>query len=323
MSDPSPDKHQHKSSFAALAIGAIGVVYGDVGTSPLYTMKEIFNHAHGLSPDKATVFGAMSLIFWALVMLICLKYVVFVMRADNRGEGGIMALMALALRKRNRPRQRAIITTLGLFGAALFYGDGIITPAISVLSAVEGLEVAAPGLHRYVIPITLAELVGLFLFQSQGSEKVGKLFGPIMVFWFVALAWLGFNSLAQSPEVIQALNPMYGLKFFAKHRWHGFLALGAVVLAVTGAEALYADMGHFGRKPIQLSWLLFVMPALVLNYLGQSALILRDPEAVKNPFYLLAPDWALYPLIALSTAATVIASQAVISGAFSITRQAV
>jgi len=299
------------------------VVYGDVGTSPLYTMKEIFNHAHGLPPDKATVYGAISLIFWALVMLICLKYVIFIMRADNRGEGGIMALMALALRKRNRPRHRAIIITLGLFGAALFYGDGIITPAISVLSAVEGLEVAAPGLHRYIIPITLAVLVGLFTFQSQGTDKVGKLFGPVMIFWFLSLALMGWNSLIQNPDIVQALHPKFAMRFFMRHHWHGFLALGAVVLAVTGAEALYADMGHFGRKPIQLSWLLFVMPALLLNYLGQGALILRNPEAVQNPFYLLAPDWALYPLIGLSTAATVIASQAVISGAFSITRQAV
>ncbi len=323
MSASEHSEHHHKSSFAALAIGAIGVVYGDVGTSPLYTMKEIFNAAHGLKPDQGNVFGAISLIFWALVMVICLKYVVFVMRADNRGEGGIMALMALALRKRNRPRHRAIITTLGLFGAALFYGDGIITPAISVLSAVEGLEVAAPGLHRYVIPLTLGILIGLFSFQSQGTENVGKLFGPVMLFWFVSLALMGIDSLVKSPEILQALHPKFGLRFFLKHHWHGFLALGAVVLALTGAEALYADMGHFGRRPIQASWLLFVMPALLLNYLGQGALILRDPEAVKNPFYLLAPDGMLYPLIALSTAATVIASQAVISGAFSITRQAV
>lgn len=323
MSASEHSEHHHKSSFAALAIGAIGVVYGDVGTSPLYTMKEIFNAAHGLKPDPGNVFGAISLIFWALVMVICLKYVVFVMRADNRGEGGIMALMALALRKRNRSRHRAIITTLGLFGAALFYGDGIITPAISVLSAVEGLEVAAPGLHSYVIPLTLAILVGLFMFQSQGTEKVGKLFGPVMLFWFVSLALMGIDSLVKSPEILQALHPKFGLRFFLRNHWHGFLALGAVVLALTGAEALYADMGHFGRKPIQASWILFVMPALLLNYLGQGALILRDPEAITNPFYLLAPDGMLYPLIALSTAATVIASQAVISGAFSITRQAV
>jgi len=323
MSTYDQSQTHHKSSFAALALGAIGVVYGDVGTSPLYTMKEIFNVAHGLSPDKGTVFGSISLIFWALVMVICLKYVIFVMRADNRGEGGIMALMALALRARHKASHRAIIVSLGLFGAALFYGDGIITPAISVLSAVEGLEVAAPALHPYIIPLTLAVLIGLFLFQSMGTERVGKLFGPVMVFWFVSLALMGINSLLKSPEILYALHPKYGFNFFVKHHWHGFLALGAVVLALTGAEALYADMGHFGRKPIQFSWIVFVMPALLLNYLGQGALILRDPQAIVNPFYLLAPDWALYPLIALSTAATVIASQAVISGAFSITRQAV
>lgn len=322
---PTHDQTQthNKSSFYALALGAIGVVYGDVGTSPLYTMKEIFNEAHGLSPDKSTVFGSISLIFWALVMVICLKYVIFVMRADNRGEGGIMALMALALRGRHKTNQRAIIVGLGLFGAALFYGDGIITPAISVLSAVEGLEVAAPALHPFVIPLTMGVLVGLFLFQSMGTDRVGKLFGPVMVFWFISLAVMGVNSLLQSPGILLALHPKYGYEFFVMHHWHGFLALGAVVLALTGAEALYADMGHFGRKPIQFSWILFVMPALLLNYLGQGALILRNPQAIANPFYLLAPDWALYPLIALSTAATVIASQAVISGAFSITRQAV
>ena len=317
-----PQPHE-KSSFAVLALGALGVVYGDVGTSPLYTMKEIFNPAYGLSPDKGTVFGTISLIFWALVMVVCLKYVIFVMRADNRGEGGIMALMALVLRGRRKPSQRAIIISLGLFGAALFYSDGIITPAISVLSAVEGLEVAAPALHPYIIPLTLGVLVGLFLFQRMGTDKVGKLFGPVMLFWFVTLAWMGIDSLIKSPDILQALHPKFGFEFFLKHQWHGFLALGAVVLALTGAEALYADMGHFGRKPIQFSWIFFVMPALLLNYLGQGALILRDPEAISNPFYLLAPEWALYPLIALSTAATVIASQAVISGAFSITQQAV
>ncbi len=323
MPDYQQAQPHAKTSFAGLALGALGVVYGDVGTSPLYTIKEIFNQAYGLSPDKGTVFGAISLIFWALVMVVCLKYVIFVMRADNRGEGGIMALMALALRGRRKAGQRAIIVTLGLFGAALFYGDGIITPAISVLSAIEGLEVAAPGLHHYVIPLTLTVLIGLFLFQSKGTDQVGKLFGPVMVVWFVCLALLGIDSLMKSPGILQALHPKFGLDFFLKHQWHGFLALGAVVLALTGAEALYADMGHFGRRPIQFSWLLFVMPALLLNYLGQGALILRDPEAISNPFYLLAPEWALYPLIALSTAATVIASQAVISGAFSITRQAV
>lgn len=323
MPASEPTVFQHKSSFAALAVGAIGVVYGDVGTSPLYAVKELFNPAYGLSPNQADVFGGISLIFWVLVMVVCLKYVIFVMRADNRGEGGIIALMALALRRRNRPNQRAIIIALGLFGASLFYGDGIITPAISVLSAVEGIKVATPGLEPYVIPLTIGVLVGLFLIQSKGTDKVGKLFGPIMVGWFVALALLGFRSIAAFPDIVQALNPKFGLHFFIAHRVHGFIALGAVVLVVTGTEALYADMGHFGRKPIQASWIFFVMPALLLNYLGQGALILRNPQAIQDPFYLLAPAWALYPLIALSTAATVIASQAVISGAFSLTRQAV
>ncbi|QSA96106.1 potassium transporter Kup [Methylococcus sp. EFPC2] len=317
------ERKEHKSGFPALTLGAIGVVYGDVGTSPLYTMKEVFNPAHGLALDAATVYGAVSLIFWALVVVICLKYVIFVMRADNRGEGGIMALMALALRKRHRPGQRAFITTLGLFGAALFYGDGMITPAISVLSAAEGLEVAAPSLQPYVIPITITVLIGLFLFQSLGTERVGKLFGPIMCLWFVVIGWLGARSLAQNLDIVDALHPRYAFDFMFHHQWYGFLALGAVVLALTGAEALYADMGHFGRGPIRLGWIGFVMPALLLNYLGQAALILREPSAVANPFYLLCPPDMLYLLIGLATLATIIASQAVISGAFSITRQAV
>jgi KUP system potassium uptake protein len=322
MQAPSSD-HQQKSGLFALAIGSVGVVYGNLGSSPLYTMKAIFREHHGLAVNQANVYGAVSLIFWALVLVVCVKYVIFVTRADNRGEGGIMALMALALRGRHRPKHRAVITTLGLIGAALFYGDAVITPAISVLSAAEGLEVAAPRLHDYVIPLSVSVLLGLFLFQSLGTERVGKLFGPIMIAWFFSLAVMGGRSLAQTPEIVRALHPMYGWRLLQTHGWLGFLSLGAVVLAVTGAETLYADLGHFGRKPIRFSWTLFVMPALVLNYLGQGALLLRDPEAAKNPFYLLAPEWALYPLIFLATAATVIASQAVISGAFSITRQAV
>ncbi len=318
-----PPRESKKTSLIPLCISAIGVVYGDVGTSPLYTMKEIFNESYGLTPNTGTVYGAISLIFWSLVLVICLKYIVFVMRADNRGEGGIMALMALALRNRHRSQQRAVITTLGLFGAALFYGDGIITPAISVLSAAEGLEVAAPALHPYVLPLAVGVLTALFLFQKKGTERVGTFFGPVMMIWFLCLSLLGARGLLENPGVVEALNPKFGFDFFLEHRWHGFLALGAVVLALTGAEALYADMGHFGRRPIQITWLVFVMPALLLNYLGQAALILKNPAAIKNPFFLLAPDWALLPLIALSTAATVIASQAVISGAFSITRQAV
>lgn len=322
MSVPPTAQHR-KSSLFTLAVGSVGVVYGNLGSNPLYVMKSVFQENRGLTVDPANIYGTVSLIFWALILVVFVKYVIFVTRADNRGEGGIMALMALALRGRHRSKHRAVITTLGLIGAALFYGDGVLTPAISVLSAAEGLEVAAPRLHDYVIPLAVSVLLGLFLFQSMGTERVGKLFGPIMIVWFVCLAVMGWQSLAQTPQIVRALHPGFGWHFLQSHGWGGFLGLGAAVLAVTGAETLYADLGHFGRKPIRLSWLLFVMPALVLNYLGQGALLLRAPEAAKNPFYLLAPEWALYPLIFLATAATVIASQAVISGAFSITRQAV
>jgi len=312
-----------KSGLVGLCIGAIGVVYGDVGTSPLYTMKEVFNGPHGVAATPENVLGVLSLVFWALMVVISLKYLTFVMRADNRGEGGIMALMALALRHRHQRRERYWITIIGLFGTALFYGDGVITPAISVLSAVEGLKVAAPTLERFVVPIALCVLAALFLIQKKGTGKVGAFFGPVMLVWFICLILLGLDSLRQNTSVLAALDPRCGAHFFLAHRWHGFLALGAVVLALTGAEALYADMGHFGRNPIRVSWFFLVFPALVVNYFGQGALILRNPEAIQNPFYLLAPAWALYPLIALSTLATVIASQAVISGAFSITRQAI
>ncbi|MDO9104746.1 MAG: potassium transporter Kup [Methylovulum sp.] len=314
--------HEPSANMAALMLGAIGVVYGDVGTSPLYTMKEIFNGPHAVMATPDNVLGILSLIFWALILVISCKYVLFVMRANNRGEGGIMALMALALRHRNQQRQRNVIIALGLFGTALFYGDGVITPAISVLSAVEGLQVAAPALQAYVLPITIAVLIILFLFQSYGTAKVGLLFGPIMMVWFGVLAFLGWLSVCQNLDVLEALNPFYGLHFFLAHGWHAFVALGAVVLALTGAEALYADMGHFGKRPIQMAWFSLILPALVLNYFGQGALILRDPAAVLNPFYLLVPPWAMYPMIGLATCATVIASQAVISGAFSITSQA-
>jgi KUP system potassium uptake protein len=314
--------HGHPKKLLPLTIGAIGVVYGDVGTSPLYAMKEIFNGPHAVQPTPENVLGILSLVFWALIFVISLKYVLFVMRADNRGEGGIMALMALALRRRHRHRQRGLIVTLGLIGTALFYGDGVITPAISVLSAIEGLEVAAPALQAYVIPIAISVLIGLFLFQSRGTATVGLLFGPIMCVWFAALALLGWLSVKENPAIWQALDPIHGLRFFLGHGWHAFLALGAVVLALTGAEALYADMGHFGKWPIRAAWFALVLPALALNYFGQGALVLRDPSAVQNPFYLLAPSWALYPMVALATVATVIASQAVISGAFSITMQA-
>jgi len=312
-----------KSGLAPLYIGAVGVVYGDVGTSPLYTMKEVFSGPYGIPATGENVLGVLSLVFWALMVVISFKYTTFVMRADNRGEGGIMALMALALRRRHQRRQRNWLITIGLFGTALFYGDGIITPAISVLSAVEGLQVAAPKLERFVVPVALGVLLALFLIQSKGTGRVGAFFGPVMLVWFICLFLLGLHSLSQDSSVLAALDPRYGAHFFREHHWHGFLALGAVVLAVTGAEALYADMGHFGKRPIQAAWFTLVLPALVLNYFGQGALILRSPEAIQNPFYLLAPEWALYPLIALSTLSTIIASQAVISGAFSITRQAI
>ena len=308
---------------AALALAALGVVYGDIGTSPLYAMKEVFAGNHPIAMERANVLGSLSLFFWALIIIVAVKYVIFIMRADNRGEGGIMALTSLALRSTESPRLAGGMAALGLFGAALFYGDGVITPAISVLSAVEGLEVAAPALRPYVLPISLVVLIGLFLIQRRGTAQVGAVFGPVMLFWFTTLGVLGAMNVFRHPDVLRAINPMYALNFFAANQWHGFLALGAVVLAITGGEALYADMGHFGRRPIKLAWFAYVFPALYLNYLGQGALIIDDPSAVKNPFYLLVPEPLLYPMVGLSTLATIIASQAVISGAFSLTKQAV
>lgn len=306
-----------------VALAAMGVVFGDIGTSPLYTMKEVFNAHHGLAVTPDNVLGVLSLVFWALTIVVSLKYVVFIMRADNRGEGGIMALTSLALRTTRSPRLASAMAAVGLFGAALFYGDGVITPAISVLSAVEGLEVATPAFRPYVLPISLVVLTGLFLIQSKGTARVGAVFGPVMLFWFATLGVLGAINVLRHPDVLRAINPAYALAFFEANRGLGFLALGAVVLAITGGEALYADMGHFGRRPIKMAWFGFVFPALYLNYLGQGALILDNPEAVKNPFYLLVPEPLLYPMVALSTLATIIASQAVISGAFSLTKQAV
>lgn len=307
---------------AALALGAIGVVYGDIGTSPLYTVKEIFS-SHGIAATPQNVLGALSLIFWSLIIVVTVKYVLFIMRADNKGEGGIVALMALAQKyARGVPRLAAAVVILGLFGAALFYGDGVITPAISVLSAVEGLEVASPHLQRWVVPITLGVIMALFSFQRHGTARIGKVFGPICVLWFLSLALLGVYGIAHYPSVLRALSPAYGLTFFMHNGTDAFLALGAVVLAVTGTEALYADMGHFGKTPIRLAWLNFVLPALALNYFGQGAWVLASPAAAANPFYHLVPRTLLYPMVALATAATVIASQAVISGAFSMTRQA-
>jgi KUP system potassium uptake protein len=313
-----------KSRFNALALAALGVVYGDIGTSPLYAIKEVFGNEHHpvpITPDN--VLGILSLVFWALMAVVSGKYVSFIMRADNRGEGGIMALMALALRNsKEGSRRRNVIVTLGLFGAALFYGDGVITPAISVLSAIEGLEVITPAFKPFVIPLSLVVLVFLFFIQRRGTASVGKLFGPVMLLWFSVLAVLGVINIVAEPGVLRALNPFWGVAYFMANPVLGFFSLGAVVLVLTGGEALYADMGHFGRRPIQLAWFGMVLPALLINYFGQGALLLSNPAAIENPFYLLAPSWALYPLVLLSTVATVIASQAVISGAFSMTLQA-
>lgn len=312
-----------RSRLPILAMAALGIVYGDIGTSPLYAMKEVFAGTHPVPITASNVLGILSLVFWSLMIVVSIKYVVFVMRADNRGEGGIMALMALALHRVEGERVQVAIMLAGIAGAALFYGDGVITPAISVLSAVEGVEVATPALRPYVVPATILVLVALFALQRKGTGGIGALFGPVVSLWFVVLALLGIVNIANEPGVVRALNPAYALDFFLSAPQLGFLALGGVFLVVTGGEALYADMGHFGRKPIQLAWFGVVLPALVLNYFGQGALLIRDPAAIQNPFYLLAPNWALYPLVALATAATVIASQAVISGAFSITHEAV
>ncbi|MBA3582761.1 MAG: potassium transporter Kup [Gammaproteobacteria bacterium] len=309
---------------SALVLGALGVVFGDIGTSPIYTMREVFSGGHALAPTVANVLGILSLIFWSLLLVVALKYVAFIMRADNKGEGGIMALIALSQRAvGNNGRLSWILMSLGIFGAALFYGDCVITPAISVLSAAEGLKVAAPHLEHFVIPIALIILTGMFLFQHKGTGGMGALFGPVMCVWFLTLGVLGAISIVQYPEVLAAINPYYAVQHFVQHKAQGFFVLGSVVLAVTGAEALYADMGHFGKRSIRIAWFGLVFPALLLNYFGQGALIIHDATAVTSPFYLLAPSWGLYPLIILTTAATVIASQAVISGAFSITRQAV
>jgi KUP system potassium uptake protein len=307
---------------SALTIAAIGVVYGDIGTSPLYTMREAFGERGDLPLGEATVLGVLSLISWSLFVVVTLKYVIVILRADNRGEGGILALATLAQRALSSRRQRTVLV-LAMIGAALFYGDGVITPAISVLSAIEGLKVATPLFEPYVVPFALVILIALFVMQSRGTGNIGLLFGPVMCLWFLVLGLLGLVQIIQAPHVLRALDPIYGLAMFADHQWAAFITLGAVFLAVTGAEALYADMGHFGRLPIRLAWFGLVLPGLLLNYFGQGALLLADPSAVANPFYLLAPAWALYPMVVLATWATVIASQAVISGVFSISGQAV
>jgi len=308
---------------ATLILAAIGVVYGDIGTSVLYAMKEIFGHGH-VPFTVENIYGILSMVFWTLMVIVSLKYVVLVLRADNEGEGGLVAMLALASRAvADRPKLRSILLLVGIFGTSLFYGDGVITPAISVLSAVEGLDVVSPAFRHYVIPITLFVLLGLFLVQKRGTAGIGRYFGPVMAAWFLTIAALGVSQILTHPEILRALNPYYALKFMWDNPGISFIILGATVLCVTGAEALYADLGHFGKKPIRIAWFSVVMPALTLNYFGQGALLLENPAAVKNPFFLMAPEWALIPLVLMATAATVIASQALITGAFSVTRQAI
>ncbi len=320
---PNATADHNKDSFAKLAVGAVGVVFGDIGTSPLYAMKEVFVGHHPLAVDRLHVFGVVSLIFWTMIMVVTVKYVFIVMRADNRGEGGSMSLLALISRLSPGAGRSRYLVMLGVLATALFFGDAIITPAISVLSAVEGLTVVQSGLGRFVLPIAIVILIGLFVIQSRGTAKVGALFGPIMLFYFAVIAVLGTIEIAGHPRIVAALSPHWAVLFFVADPVLAFLALGSVVLAVTGAEALYADMGHFGRKPIAISWLYLVLPALMLSYLGQGAMLLGDPAKAQNPFFLMAPDWARLPLVVLATAATVIASQAVISGAFSVAQQSV
>jgi KUP system potassium uptake protein len=323
------EPHIH-GSLRTLALGALGVVYGDIGTSPLYAMRECFIGPHGVAINHANVIGILSLIFWSLIMVISVKYLTFVMRADNQGEGGILALLALSkagVADRNAPVSRYGLLLLGLFGTALLYADGMITPAISVLSAVEGLGVATTAFEPFILPITIVILVALFAVQHRGTGGIGAVFGPVMLVWFAVLGVLGlvriFLQHGDHASVLTAVNPLYALEFFASNGWEGFLVLGSVVLVITGGEALYADMGHFGRRPIRLAWYVVVMPSLMLNYLGQGVLLLENGTGVRNPFYELAPSWGLYPLVALSTGATIIASQALISGSFSLTQQAV
>jgi KUP system potassium uptake protein len=314
----------HRRTGLAVALATLGVVYGDIGTSPLYALKECFAPEYGIRPTADNVLGVLSLIFWALNFLVSFKYLTLIMRADNRGEGGVMALLALLHLRREGAGPRRLLLALGLFGAALLYGDGVITPAISVLGAVEGLAVATPAIPPWVVPILASLiLVALFLFQRRGTARVGAVFGKVMVVWFVSLALLGVGGILQHPEVLAAVNPWHAVDFFRREGLHAALVLGAVVLVVTGGEALYADMGHFGARPIRRTWFAVVLPALVLNYFGQGGLLVADPSATRNPFYALVPSWALYPMVAVATAAAVVASQALISGAFSLTRQAI
>ncbi|MDB5642854.1 MAG: kup, partial [Hyphomicrobiales bacterium] len=309
------------NSIWTLTVGSIGVVYGDIGTSPLYALRESLAHTHGVGTPEGNVLGVVSLLIWALFLIVTIKYVAFLMRADNRGEGGTLALMALA--QGALGRRSGAVLALGIVGASLFTGDAIITPAISVLSAVEGLKLVTPLFDPYVLPITFVILITLFMVQSHGTGRVAGFFGPIMIVWFVTLALMGLSHIGDAPRILFAFNPVHGVRFLFSHGMLSFVVMGSVFLAVTGAEALYADMGHFGRRPIQIAWTGFVLPALILNYLGQGALMLNTPTAIENPFFLLAPEWAVLPLVILATVATVIASQATITGAFSLARQAI
>ena len=323
MSDRHDKKPPSGAALAILSLGALGVVYGDIGTSPLYSLKECFTGHHSVAPTPENVLGVLSLVFWAMTFVVSFKYLAFVMRADNRGEGGILALLALVGQRGPSQGARRWLILAGLFGAALLYGDGIITPAISVLGAVEGVSVATPAFEHLVAPIAVVIIVLLFAFQKRGTAAVGAVFGPVMLLWFVCIGLLGFRGILLDPSVLRAVSPTYAIDFFRADGVAGFLVLGSVVLVITGGEALYADMGHFGKRPIRLAWFTIAMPALLLNYFGQSALILHDPAAAANPFYHLVPGWALYPMIVIATSAAIVASQALISGAFSLTRQAV
>ncbi|MEO8080214.1 MAG: potassium transporter Kup [Caldimonas sp.] len=320
---PALSQNRTSSSIAALTLGAVGVVYGDIGTSPLYALKQVFADGH-VPLTAPNIYGVLSLVFWTITVIVSFKYVVLILRADNNGEGGLIAMLALASRAvRDRPALRRRLLFVGIFGTAIFFGDGVITPAISVLGAVEGLEVAAPGLANWVVPIALVVLTGLFVFQRHGTARVGRLFGPVMVVWFIVIAALGLAHIGDNPSILKALSPHYAIEFLLAHSPVAFVALGAVVLCVTGAEALYADMGHFGKRPIRIAWFGVAMPALLINYFGQGAMLLAQPGKVGNPFFEMAPTWALYPLIALATCAAVIASQALITAAFSVTKQAI
>jgi len=315
---------EHKKSLGVMMLAAIGVVFGDIGTSPLYALKECFDPQHGIAFTPEALFGVISMMIWALILVVTVKYVLFVMRADNKGEGGVLSLMALALRSfDSKSKSYFFFMIIGMFGACMLLGESVITPAISVLSAVEGIEIAAPALHKFIIPISLVILVALFLIQKQGTAAVGKLFGPVTLVWFLTLAVLGIINIGEAPQIIEAFNPAFAVRFIIDHPTTAYIVMGAVVLVVTGVEALYLDMGHFGRTPVRYAWLLVVLPSLLINYLGQGALVLSNPEAIKNPFYLMVPDWALWPTVGLATVATVIASQAVISGAYSLVSQAI